>query len=80
MKKEAKSELQLQAEKEELERLVREIKEMTNRIPAKILNSASYQAAVTFKELAFAARKAAESSRPQLAKLRSAYSSISAYY
>lgn len=44
------------------------------------MSDASYQAAVQFKEYAKAARKAAESQRPDLQKLRHAWSLISGYY
>lgn len=80
MKKDQKTEGQISAEKQEVAELIKNIMECTATIPKKILNEASYQAAVQFKAAALDARKAAESTAPRLAKLRSAWQSIQHYY
>lgn len=80
MKSERKTPDQLAQEKEEMNWLTAKILDMTNRIPPKVLNEGSQQAAVTFKRLAVAARKQAESARPTLDKLRTAHQSIATYY
>lgn len=80
MKKEAKSEALIAAEKAEAEALRARILAATNTIPAKVRNDSSYQAAVNFKTLAVSARKATESRQPTLAKLRTAWQQISVYY
>lgn len=79
-KKEQKSEAQIASDKAETEALIKRIIEATNTVPAKIRNEAMYQQAVNFKQLAIAARKAAESKSPTLEKLRTAWSTISGYY
>lgn len=79
-KKEAKSDVQVAAEKAEAEELKARILAATNTVPAKIRNEGSYQAAVNFKNHAIQARKAAEAKQPTLPKLRSAWSLISGYY
>ena len=80
MKKESKSEAMIAAEKAEQEELIARNLQCTNQVPKKIMTDASYQVAVQFKKYALDARKAAESQRPNLQKLRSAWSLISGYY
>lgn len=80
MKKEQKTEVQVAAEKREMEDLQARILKATSNIPKKIMNEADFYAAKNFKTLAVAARKAAESNSPRLEKLRSAWSSIQHYY
>jgi hypothetical protein len=80
MKKENKSEALIEAERQEAEFLTKKILECTSRIPPKIVNEASYQAAVNFKALATSARKVAESRNANVTKLRHAWSAISSYY
>jgi hypothetical protein len=80
MKKERKSEAQIAAERAEAEELRSKIIAATNTIPVKVRNEASYQAVVSFKNFALEARKAAESKRDDVMKLRAAWSLISGYY
>lgn len=80
MKPQGKSEAQIESEKRETAELVNKILSATNRIPKKIINEGSYQAAVAFKQAAESARKAAESKQPRLSKLRDAWTAISPYY
>ena len=80
MKKEAKSEIQIAAEKAEAEELRQKILSATSTVPAKLRNEGSYQAAVNFKNHAISARKTAESKSPTLSKLRTAWPLISGYY
>lgn len=80
MKNKFKSDVQALMEKQEISELKKKIIEATNSIPKKIINEASYQGAISFKEHALDARKQAESKKVDLEKLRKAWQLISGYY
>lgn len=79
MKKEAKTEAQIAAEKQEMDALMQSIITLSNRIPDKVING-SNNIAVAFKDHAFQARRVATAARPNLDKLRSAHSLLNGYY
>lgn len=79
-KKPQKSETQIAEEKAEMERLSKEILSLTDRIPAKVMNETGFYGAQTFKAVAMNARRVAQSTKPNLERLRSSRSALTPYY
>lgn len=79
-KKAQKSEVQIADEKAEMARLSKEIMNLTERIPAKVMNETDFYGAKSFKEIAMAARRVAQSTKPNLDRLRNSRSALSPYY
>lgn len=63
----------------QLDYYVKQLKEMLTRVPDKV-NAGSYDGAVAYKKCAANARKAIETSRPNLTKVLSAYNQLKIYY
>jgi hypothetical protein len=64
---------------EQLAFYTQKIKTMLTRVPQKV-NSGSYDGAVAYKKCVVAARKAIETSRPNLTKVISAHNQLNMYY
>lgn len=79
VEKQKKTDAQIALEKQEMEHLQKAILTLTSKVPPRV-NEGSYQTAVSFKRDAIAARKAAESSSPNLSRLRTAHQTIQPYY
>jgi hypothetical protein len=64
---------------DQLAHYTQKIKDMLRRVPAKV-NAGSYDGAVAYKKCVIAARKAIETSRPNLTKVISAHNQLTMYY
>jgi len=64
---------------EQLAFYTQKIKTMLTRVPQKV-NAGSYDGAVAYKKCVMAARKAIETSRPNLTKVISAHNQLNSYY
>lgn len=71
---------QIQQEQAEIKKLTDLIMTSTERVPAKIVNEASYDEAVKFKAAAIKARSNAQKNKKTLKGMQEAWASISHFY